>query len=61
MLEILIALIVAGAILYIVQIAPIDATLKQIAKVIVIVFLLIWALRLIASLGIPGFNVPGFR
>jgi hypothetical protein len=55
MLNILIVLIVVGALLYIIQLAPIDATIKSIAKVIVVVFALIWALRLLAGAGVLPF------
>lgn len=45
MIELLIALIVIGAVLYIVSILPIDATVKKVIQVIAIVLLAIWALR----------------
>lgn len=48
LVSLLIALIVAGAILYLVSIIPIDATIKTIINVIAIVFLVIWLLRALA-------------
>lgn len=48
MVEILIALIIFGAALYIVQLLPIDGTVKRVIQVIAIVLLCIWALRLLA-------------
>lgn len=43
----LIALIVVGAILYILNALPIDATVKKIGQVVVIVAFAIYALRLL--------------
>lgn len=45
MLSILIALIIVGALLYLLQYVPIDATIKTIIRVIAIVVLLIWLLK----------------
>lgn len=50
MLNIIILLILVGAALYIVQIIPIDATLKTIIRVIIIVATAIYALRLLAPM-----------
>lgn len=55
MLNILIVLLIVGALLYVVDLAPIDATIKTIAKVLVIVFAIIWALRLLAGSGVLPF------
>lgn len=45
MLELIIALIIIGALLYLLQLLPIDATVKTIIQVIAIVVLVIWLLR----------------
>lgn len=45
MIELLIALIVLGAALYIVSLLPINATIKQIIYVVAIVFVAIYVLR----------------
>lgn len=45
MIEFLIALIIAGAILYILSRLPIDGTLKLIGQVVIIVAFAIYALR----------------
>lgn len=50
MLQFLIALIIVGAALYLLQLAPIDGTIKKIIQVIVIVVLLIWALRFLVPM-----------
>jgi hypothetical protein len=47
MLQLLILLIVVGAALYILQMVPIDGTIKRIIQVIVIVILVIYALKLL--------------
>jgi type III secretory pathway component EscS len=48
MLQFIIALIVVGAILYFVQRASfIDDTLKLIIKIVLIVIIVIWALKLV--------------
>ena len=47
MLQLLILLVVVGAALYILQMVPIDGTIKRIIQVIVIVILVIYALKLL--------------
>jgi hypothetical protein len=47
MLSVLITLIVAGAVLYLLQLLPIDATIKRAIQVIAIVILAIWLLRML--------------
>lgn len=42
---VLIALILAGAAVYIADLLPIDATFKRIIQVVVIIALVIWLLR----------------
>lgn len=46
--SIIIALIVAGAVVYLADVLPIDATFKTIIKVIAIVAVVIWLLRAFA-------------
>lgn len=48
LVSILILLIVVGAVLYLVSILPIDATVKRIAYVIAVVVLAIYLLRALA-------------
>lgn len=45
MLNILVALIIIGALLYLLRLLPIDATVKRIIQVIAIVILVVWLLR----------------
>lgn len=45
MVHLLIALIVIGAVLYVVSLLPIDATIKRIVQVIAIVFIAIYLIR----------------
>jgi hypothetical protein len=52
MIELLIGLIIVGALLYILNLLPIDRTVKQIIYVIVIVIVLIYLLRNLAAFGL---------
>lgn len=52
MIELLIALIIVGAVLYLIRLLPIDATVKQIIYVIAIVLVLIYLLRHLALIGL---------
>lgn len=47
MVQFLIALVILGAILYIINLLPIDATVKRIIQVIAIVFIVIYAIRVL--------------
>lgn len=47
MLELLIALVIFGAALYLLELIPMDATIRRVIQVIAIVLIVIWALRLI--------------
>jgi hypothetical protein len=51
MIELLIALIIVGALLYLVQLIPIDATIKRVIQVIVIVAVAIYVLRHLGAIG----------
>ena len=48
LISLLIALIVIGAVLYVVGLLPIDATIKRIIQVVAIVALVIWLLKAFA-------------
>ena len=52
LIELLIALILVGAVLYVIQLLPINSTIKQIIYVVVIVFVLIYLLRNLGALGL---------
>lgn len=47
MIGILVALVILGALIYIVGLLPIDATVKTIIKVIAIVFVFLYVLQLL--------------
>lgn len=47
MIQLLIALVIIGAVLYLLQLVPIDARVKQVIYVIAIVFLVIWAIKML--------------
>lgn len=50
LIHVLIVLIVAGALLYIVELIPIDATMKRIAQVVIIVVMVIYLLQDLGAL-----------
>lgn len=50
MLSILIALVIVGAVLYIISLIPIDSRIKQIIYVLVVVVLAIWALKILVPM-----------
>ena len=52
MIELLIALVIVGAILYLLQLVPIDGTIKTIIQVVVIVGVVIYILRHLPLLGL---------
>ncbi len=52
MISILIALIIVGAILYILQMVPIDPTIKRIGYVIIVVLLCIWLLQTLGGVSV---------
>ena len=61
LIGILITLIIIGAILYIIQLLPIDAFIKNICYVVVVIFVLIWLLQMLGGLGtikIGSINAP---
>lgn len=48
LISLLIALIIIGAVLYVVGLLPIDATVKRIIQAVAIVVLVVWLLRAFA-------------
>jgi hypothetical protein len=50
LIGLLIVCVIVGAVLYLLQLLPIDTTMKQIIKVIVIVVLVIYVILFLASL-----------
>lgn len=50
LIQILVAAIIVGLLLYILSILPIDATVKRIIQVIVIVILAIWLIYILLGL-----------
>lgn len=47
MIEFLIALVIIGAALYLLQLIPMDARIKTVVQVIAIVFVVIYAIRVL--------------
>lgn len=52
MISLIIMLVVVGAALYLLSLAPIDATIKQIIYVIIIVAVIVYVLRNLGTLGV---------
>ena len=48
---ILVFLILIGLVLYIIQILPIDAMIKRICYIVVVVFCLLWLLQMLGGFG----------
>jgi hypothetical protein len=46
---VLITLIIVGLLLYIIQILPLDAIIKRVAYIVVLVFVLIWLVSLLGG------------
>jgi hypothetical protein len=46
MVSLLVVLILVGALLYMTQLLPIDATVKQIIYIVMVVGLVLWVLRM---------------
>jgi hypothetical protein len=57
MIALIIFLIIVGALLYIVNLLPIDATIKKIIYIIVIVVIAIYALQMLPAY-LPGMRFP---
>lgn len=55
MVELIILLVIVGAALYLIDLIPIDATIKRVIQVLVIVAVIIYALRLLAPM-LPGLH-----
>jgi hypothetical protein len=58
LIGILVTLIIIGAILYIIQLLPIDATIKRICYVVVVLFVLLWLLQMLGAIG-PTIRLGG--
>lgn len=52
MISLLIALLIVGAVLYLLQFVPLDPTIKRIMYVVVIVAVCIWLLQHLGALGV---------
>jgi hypothetical protein len=55
LIQLVICLIIVGLLLYIVNLLPMDANIKQIIRVVVIVFIIIWLLYTLMGAAGPGY------
>jgi len=53
-ISIIISLVVVGLVLYLVDIIPMDGTIKQIIRVIVIIAVIVWLLQAFGVIGSVG-------
>ena len=51
LIGVLVFLIIIGVILYVIQLLPIDALIKRICYIVVLVFCLLWLLQLLGGIG----------
>lgn len=58
LIGLLILCVIAGAALYLLQLVPLDATVKQVIKVVVILVLVIYVLLFLATMA--GLSTGGF-
>jgi hypothetical protein len=49
LVSILVTLIVVGLLLYIIQLLPLDAIIKKVAYIVVLVFVLLWLVSLLGG------------
>ena len=59
LIQLVITLIIVGLLLYVVNLLPLDANIKQIIRVVVIVFIVIWLLY--ALMGAAGPVYPAWH
>jgi hypothetical protein len=49
LVSLLVTLIVVGLLLYIIQLLPLDAVIKKVAYIVVVVFVLLWLVSLLGG------------
>ncbi len=60
LISIIVALVVVGLVLYLIDIIPMDGTIKQIIRLIVIIAVIIWLLQVFGVIGsVGGLFHPG--
>lgn len=57
LIGLLVVLIIVGAVLYILSLVPIDATIKKIVYVLVILFVVLWLLQSFGLIGGMGLKL----
>jgi hypothetical protein len=56
LISVIVTLIVVGLLLYLIGLIPMDGTIKQIIRVVVIIAVIIWVLQTFGLLGSLGFH-----
>jgi hypothetical protein len=54
LISVIVALVVVGLVLYLIDIIPMDGTIKQIIRLIVIIAVIIWLLQVFGVIGSVG-------
>lgn len=57
LIGLLVVLLVVGVVLYILSLVPIDATIKRIIYVLVLLFVVLWLLQAFGLIGGPGLKL----
>lgn len=53
LLSIIVTLVIVGVVLYLLQLIPMDATIKQVIHVLVILFVILWLLQSFGIFSLP--------
>jgi hypothetical protein len=54
LISVIVALVVVGLVLYLIDIIPMDGTIKQIIRLIIIIAVIIWLLQVFGVIGSVG-------
>jgi hypothetical protein len=54
LISVIVALVVVGLVLYLIDIIPMDGTIKQIIRLIIIIAVIIWLLQVFGIIGSVG-------
>ena len=58
LISIIVSLVVIGLLLYLIELIPMDGTIKQIIRIIVIIAVIVWLLQSFGLLGSLGIGHP---
>ena len=61
LISIIVALVVVGLVLYLIGMIPMDGTIKQIIRVVVLIAVVVWLLQTFGLMGSLGHTMHGMR